>query len=534
MEKDKNFIIAIALTIMVIFFYPMLMKKVFPDKFLEPVPRVSQTVAPMQAGNQTIDTSIKTDTTYSKTKSYVLETQKYNIVVNSPGADIKSIDLSDLQDPATNLPTILMDTLDKTEGIFSTKQLLKDAELQNVAVQADAIEFTYKNTSNLIITKQITIDPELYKINLNINITNKSNKDQLVPYQMVTSTGIADATGISARFRNVTALFNEQKKFKKNPKSLKEKKIIQGDLKHGGLLTRYFGLIITPLTGVDYFYAQNQDTGNVLGIGLENVLIPAGQTIRHKYVLYAGTNGHDDMAALNLGVEEVRGKGFFTGFSDLLLLLMRWMFVIFKNYGLAVIALALTINLLLYPLTYKSLKSMKEMQSLQPIVEKLREKYKDKPEKLNKEIMAVYKKHKVNPAGGCLPMLLQMPVFFSLYGVLMRAIELRGANFLWIKDLAAPDAAFTFSQKLPLIGTSLNLLPLVMVVLSFLQQKMTNPGQSGNDQQKAMAMMMPIFLGFIFYNFPSGLVLYFLTNSLFSFIVQMKLSKKFNNIAAAT
>ena len=119
-------------------------------------------------------------------------------------------------------------------------------------------------------------------------------------------------------------------------------------------------------------------------------------------------------------------------------------------------------------------------------------------------------------------MLLQMPVFFALYGVLMRAIELRGASFLWIKDLSSPDAVFTFTNKLPLIGSSLNLLPLLMMAISFMQQKITNPANA-NDQQKAMAMMMPVLLGVIFYNFPSGLVLYFLTNSLFSFFVQARM-----------
>ncbi|MBU1045295.1 MAG: membrane protein insertase YidC [Candidatus Omnitrophica bacterium] len=533
MDKDKNFITAIILTLMVIFFYPMLMKKVFPDKFPEPTQQNSALTTFNTDKPQVVQSNIASALTYSKTKSYVLETKKYNIVVNSPGGDIKSIDFSQIADPATNLPTILMDTMDKSPGIFSTPELIRNAELQNVEVKSNALEFTYHNNDNLIITKQIIIDPDLYKINLNINITNKAVKDQVVPYQLVTATGIADAAGISARFRDIIILFSDQKNFKKNPSTIKEKKLIDGDVRMSGLLTRYFALIVAPLTGVDYFYTYNHESGNVQGLGSNNILVPAGQTIRHKYVLYAGTNSHEDMAALNLNIEEVRGKGFFTGFSDLLLLLMRWMFLVFKNYGLAVIALALTINIVLYPLTYKSLKSMKEMQTLQPVVEKLRDEYKDKPEKLNKEIMEVYKKHKVNPAGGCLPMVLQMPVFFSLYGVLMRAIELRGANFLWIKDLASPDAAFTFSQKLPFLGTGLNILPLIMVVLSFAQQKMTNPGQGGNEQQKAMALMMPIFLGFIFYNFPSGLVLYFLTNSIFSFVVQMKLSQKFDALANA-
>lgn len=531
MDKDKNFIIAITLTILVIFFYPMLMKKILPDQFPEPQ-QINQAPISAQVSAQITQPTSINDVTYSKIKSYRLNTNKYNIVVNSPGADIKRIDLNQCIDPANQMPTNLIDTLDKTEGIFSTKDLLRNAELQDVVAQEDAIEFTYKNNDQLLIIKQITVDPELYKINLNINITNQSNRDQVVPYQVVAVTGLELESGIASNFGNLIAMFNNQKNFKKNPSSIKEKKVIEGEIKLSGIVTRYFSLILTPLTGANYFYTYNQELGNVSGMGLSEVLVPAGETIRHKYVLYAGTNAHEEMAALNLGVEDVRGKGIFTGFSDLLLLLMRWMYLVFKNYGLAVIALALTINILLYPLTFKSLKSMKEMQSLQPIVEKLRNELKDKPEKLNKEIMEIYKKNKVNPAGGCLPMILQMPVFFSLYGVLMQAIELRGAKFLWIKDLASPDALITFSHKLPFIGSSFNILPLIMVALSFLQQKMTNTGQI-NEQQKMMALMMPIFLGFIFYNFPSGLVLYFLTNSLFSFIVQMKLSTKNTDFVSA-
>jgi YidC/Oxa1 family membrane protein insertase len=531
MDKDKNFIIAIILTIMVIFFYPMLIKKIMPNQFPDNEP-VAQAPIQTQTSSEIIPAVNFNSITYEHTKSYVLQTNKYSLVINSPGADIKSIDLNELTDPATQKPTKLVDTFDKTEGIFNTQELLRNAQLQDVSAKLDEIVFTYKNNDGLIIEKQIIADPDLYKISLNINITNNSDKEQVIPYQVVASTGFAPASGISSRFRDIITIFNNQKTFKKNPSSIKEKKIEQGDIKFSGFVTRYFSLILCPLTKADYFYTYNLGPDNVVGIGVNNLIIPGNQTIRHKYVLYAGTNGHEEMAALNLGIEETRGKGIFSGFSDLLLLLMRWMYLIFKNYGLAVIALALTINLVLYPLTFKSLKSMKEMQTLQPLVEKLRNELKDKPEKLNKEIMELYKKHKVNPAGGCLPMLLQMPVFFSLYGVLMRAVELRGAHFLWIRDLAAPDALMTFTNKLPFIGNSFNVLPLIMVVLSFLQQKLTNPAQGASEQQKTMALMMPIFLGFIFYSFPSGLVLYFLTNSIFSFIVQMNLSKKFDNAVA--
>ncbi|MBU1087143.1 MAG: hypothetical protein KKD05_06445, partial [Candidatus Omnitrophica bacterium] len=144
MDKDKNFITAIVLTIMVIFFYPMLMKKIFPDKFTEPQQQISQTAALNQTEIPIVQSNISSAITYSKTKSYTLETNKYNVIVNSPGADIRSIDFSQIPDPATNLPTNLMDTQDQIPGIFSTPELIRNAELQNVDVQADALEFTYK------------------------------------------------------------------------------------------------------------------------------------------------------------------------------------------------------------------------------------------------------------------------------------------------------------------------------------------------------------------------------------------------------
>ena len=526
MDKDKNFITAIILTILIIFFYPVLMKKMFPEQFKAQQTHGVSSQTSAQDADIIVDPVIPEVVSSKAEKTFVLSNNKYKLFINGPAAEIKQIELNDIIDPATEQATILINTENKTAGIFNTKELLRNAKLKNVEQSRDSIKFIYQNNDGLIINKEIYAQEDMYKLGMDISIENTSKNTQDVPYQVVTCSGLPKSEGITGRFNNIITIYNENKQFKKNPKSIKDKKIIPGDIKMGGMVARYFSLVVSPLNGADYFYTYNMDEdSNIYGIGKNNAVIEPGQTVRHKYVLYAGTNSHEQMAALNLEIESVRGKGFWVGLSDLLLLLLRWLFGIFKNYGIAVIGLALTVNLFLYPLTFKSLKSMKEMQALQPLVEKIRNDYKDNPDKLNREVMELYKKHKVNPAGGCLPMMLQMPVFFSLYGVLMRAIELRGARFLWIKDLSAPDALIIFSSKLPFIGNSFNLLPIVMVVLSFLQQKMTSGGQA-SEQQKAMLIMMPIFLGFIFYSFPSGLVLYFLTNSLFSFIVQMKLSKK--------
>ena len=139
--------------------------------------------------------------------------------------------------------------------------------------------------------------------------------------------------------------------------------------------------------------------------------------------------------------------------------------------------------------------------------------------------MLLYKKYKVNPLSGCLPMLLQIPIFFALYQILMRFIAIKGAHFLWIKDLSLPDALFTFPASLPFIGKTFNLLPVLMAGVMFAQQKFTQPKTVSSDQQKMMTMFFPIFLGIIFYNFPAGLTLYWLTNSVLSAAYQYKINK---------
>jgi YidC/Oxa1 family membrane protein insertase len=197
------------------------------------------------------------------------------------------------------------------------------------------------------------------------------------------------------------------------------------------------------------------------------------------------------------------------------------------NYGWAIILLTLITRIPFIPLINKSQKSMKKMQEIQPKMAELREKYKKDPQRLQKEMMELYKKHKVNPVGGCLPILLQIPVFFALYKILLIAIELRGAPFmLWIKDLSAPDTLFGhLPDSIPLIGGfAVGPLPLLMGATMVLQQKMT-PTSLDPTQNKIM-MIMPVVFTFLFLNFASGLVLYWLMNNVFSIIQQFFTNKK--------
>jgi YidC/Oxa1 family membrane protein insertase len=535
MKDDKNFFIVIVITICVLIFYPMLAKKMAPQYFPEPkqtLPQTQQQKTPAvpKSSMQPVDRQRPSlSANYSQEKSYVLHSDVYDIEINSPGADIKSIKLVQIPDPDTGKPTILMDTENLAPGIFADTGLTNNAKIVDVQTGENGVDFTYKSKQDLKIRKKLRIDPGVYRVSLDYEIENPTNSQQVIDLRIITATGIKKTARAASRFDNQITVLKNNKTIKKNIASSSEK-TIEGQVHLTGAMLRYFSMVGIPLVSSDFAYTYNPGLGEsfaptAVGLGTRALTIPPKDTVRLNYVLYAGPNDHEQMSKLNLQVEKIRGSGLFAGLSDLMLLLLRLLHKLFKNYGLAVIGLALTINIFLYPLTFKSLKSMKDMQALQPMIEKLRNEYKDNPQKLNKEMMELYKKHKVNPAGGCLPMLLQMPIFISLYGVLMRAIELRGAQFLWIKNLAAPDAFMVFPSKLPLLGSNLNILPLAMMAFTFLQQKATNTGHA-NEQQKAMALMMPLVLGIVFYNFPSGLVLYFLTNSLFSFFVQKSLAAK--------
>ena len=190
---------------------------------------------------------------------------------------------------------------------------------------------------------------------------------------------------------------------------------------------------------------------------------------------------------------------------------MRWLQVFVKNWGVAIILLTLLVRVVLFPLTYKSMQSMNEMRKLQPEIEKLKAKFGSDREKMNMAVMQLYQQHKVNPLGGCLPMLLQMPIWFALYAALQTSVELYREPFLWIQDLTLKDPVYV--------------LPALMGISSFLMQKLS-PQPADNTQAKMMLYFFPIFFTFIMINVPAGLTLYIFVNNLLSIIQQQVMMKK--------
>jgi YidC/Oxa1 family membrane protein insertase len=207
--------------------------------------------------------------------------------------------------------------------------------------------------------------------------------------------------------------------------------------------------------------------------------------------------------------------------------LMNWIYAGIPNYGIAIIILTLITKIILWPLGTKSYKSMQQMKRLQPLIQEIREKYKDDKKKMNEETMALYRTYKINPLGGCLPMVVQIPVFFALYRMLYEAIELRHAPFfLWINDLSAPDRLLRFDFSIPFMQPpyGIPVLTIIMGATMLLQQKMQPP--MGDATQAKIMMFMPLIFTFIFINFSSGLVLYWLVNNVFSIAQQYYTNKR--------
>jgi YidC/Oxa1 family membrane protein insertase len=280
---------------------------------------------------------------------------------------------------------------------------------------------------------------------------------------------------------------------------------------------RYF--IAALLPSLEQFEAPSMSSPAELTLTAKAVTLAAGGSFTWELPYYLGPKGFNWLTRYGIGLELSvdLGWGFIAPIGRGMLTALVWLHDRIGNWGWAIIALTLILQAILAPLTYKSLKAAAMMRKVQPEITKLQARYKDDPTKLNTEMMALYKKGGANPLGGCLPMLLQMPVFYGLYGALRSSWELHGSAWMfWIKDLSAKDPYYV--------------LPVVMGGLMFLQSKMNPP--AGDPAQQQMMMFMPLIFTFMFLKFPAGLVLYWLTNSLVSTLMQLALRDHLNAAAA--
>jgi YidC/Oxa1 family membrane protein insertase len=248
--------------------------------------------------------------------------------------------------------------------------------------------------------------------------------------------------------------------------------------------------------------------------------LPAGETYSARFEIYAGPKIYHRLAQLEHNEAEIMNFGLFKLVSQFLLNFMNLLHgVLWNSYAAAVLALTTIIRLVLWPLQSKANRSMRQMAALAPKMQELREKYKDDPTRMNQEVMKLYKEYGINPVGGCLPMMIQIPIFFGLYQMLAQAVELRNAKFLWVRDLSQPDTV----AHLPMLGWPINIIPLCMAVTQIWLMQMTP--KTGDATQRRVMMFTPLIFLFFCYNFAAALALYYTAQNLFS-ILQFYLNKQ--------
>ncbi len=391
-----------------------------------------------------------------------------------------------------------------------------DKQISVTVGETRSLRFKTVGPAGVTITKTYTFNPETYAFDLEVTVANPS------PQTLNGNLELALTAGEDP-FRKGYLLFagSVDKRYQTLKEGkLKEHKTFSGAINWAGLDEGYFLLAMAPAQGTKGAVTVTEPAAAFLTASLRTPqTLPPGQQLKAAYTLYFGPKDLDDLKKVNLGLEQTVDFGWFHILAMPLLYLLKFINRFFNNYGWSLVVLTVITRLIFWWPNHKSYKSMKEMQKLQPKVAKIREKYKDDREAMNRELMALYRTFKVNPMGSCLPMLLQLPVFIALYNILSYAIELRHAPFIptlpfsdivWLADLSAKD---------PLLIT-----PLIMGASMVIQQKMSP--SPGDPAQAKMMMFLPIVFTFLFLSFASGLVIYWLVNNILA-IVQQYFTNKY-------
>jgi len=435
--------------------------------------------------------------------------EKYTITFSEPQAAIKEIIFQDYQ--SYKFPLEHGFRLTQNNWVFKQSR-----------VSRDEVVFLYRDQEKEV-SKKFLFHNSSYNIDLEIKIRNLSSA--AIKTNLTLSFAGMNFSGDQnrVRFQDVTLAGKDGVQHSNGRQEL-----ALPEIKFLGFRDKYFCAIIEPLSDrYSAWITKLNPKESEIGLTSQELTLAPAEIKEQKFRIYLGPQDLQLMQRINPEWSSIVHYGTFNFIAHILRQLLEFLFRLVHNWGWTIIIFSLLIYLVLYPLTLKQMRSMKEMQSLQPQIEELRKTYKDNPQKLNKEIMELYRQHRVNPFGGCLPMILQIPIFFALYQVLMRSVALKGAHFLWIKDLSEPDRLLTLPRQLPVIGNEINILPIVMGIGMFFQQKISQAAGTGStEQQKIMTIMFPLMFGFIFYHMPSGLVLYWFINSAMMLFYQLRINRK--------
>lgn len=512
---EKRLLIAFLLSFLVLSAWSLFNPSPQPKR--PPIAEDFQNKADFVASEAFLPEHIPQDVAALPEKTVILENSKIKVEFSNIGGTIKSITIKEHN---VSLPVTQIFDVSNFESV--------DFVLNQVA--SNKIEYV-AHTENGKILKQYQISEDDYLIYFNVHSEELSNLNigifSLDTSRLDKNISKSQEKSLFEYFLDIgNQVIRKSGAFEFSSKETKE---IVSSANLLGFRDQYFCIIVKPK-----FISEKirivPEKKQLLKIHLQSV--PSRENI-YEAVVFAGPQNLFLLKKYNLGFEKIMAFSnwvIFDTVSKGIYNLIHLIHKIVPNWGVCVILLGLLIFGATYPLTIKGMVSMKKMQGLQPQMKNLQEKYKNDPQKLNKEVVELYKKHGVNPFGGCLPLILQMPIFIGLYQVLWRSVDFKGAKFLWIKDLSAPDRLFILPFEIPGLSNEFNLLPVLMAIIMVFQQKLSAQSMAISDpnqvmQQKMMIVMFPVFLGFIFYKFASGLSLYFTVFYLLSTLAQWRMSK---------
>jgi YidC/Oxa1 family membrane protein insertase len=471
-----------------------------------------------------------------------IKTPYYSADINEKGAAITSIVLSKYKETIENdspNKEIIPKELEKGTVItgFSGQSV---PGLENAVFTSDVkdesieinegereVHFYWKSEKGIIFEKKYSFSSGTYMIGLEVNVINGSNepiKDSLT----VSLNSYYPETKSAVGFEGPSALLNNSLE-QINLGDIEEKGVYSGTVKWISVQDRYFMSSLIPKTPVETnmrLFLKDKRFLEAQYVNPQKEIRPGAQE-QIKFNLFFGPKSLKLLKSLGYDLNQAINFGWFDFIAKPFLYFMNFLYGFIPNYGVAIILLTIATKIIFWPLGTKSYKSMNEMKKIQPLLAEIKEKYGNDKKRMNEEVMSLYKTYKINPMGGCLPMVAQIPVFFALYRMLYETIELRHAPFLlWIKDLSAPDRLFSFSFSIPFMEPpyGIPVLTIIMGATMFIQQKMTPA--VGDPTQAKMMMFLPIIFTVIFVNFSAGLVLYWLMNNVLSIIQQYNISRK--------
>ncbi len=553
---DKRTLLAIVLSLAVLLTYQMFFVKPPPPRQV-PVgtDAVSEAVVQPVAPQKITVAKRPVARQHLPAKDIKVETPLYTAVFSTKGASLKSFKLKNYQQDCVKCADDIYPAIKKI--FFGSKdnekpksdepvELVSIAEEMpyplsvtfsessldvpaNAMFEADVASLDLQNAKEkkrlvfsgiyegaIKVEKTFIFDPEKYSIELDVKMFNLTGAPLLQIPKLSWHQSI-DPQKDFGRYDQEGPVISEAGSIERLEVKKLDKEIIIGpNVLWGGFESKYFIASFIPENPSLTSSVVNRGVDNLVSVAItgQKEIIPAGQSAVVGYSLYLGPKEHNMLKEMGVGLERAIDFGIFKWLAIPFLIFLNFLYTFVQNYGVAIIVMTILIKAVFWPLGNISYKSMKEMQKVQPQINELKKKYKNDQSKIGQETMALYRTHKINPLSGCLPILIQLPVFIGLFNALLYAIELRHSPlFFWIQDLSAKDPYY--------------ITPVLMGISQFIQQKMTPT--MGDPMMAKMMMFMPVVLTIFFLNFPSGLVIYWLFNNILSIGQQFYINKKLAN-----